>query len=84
MSALWPAPICKQAANQSFCETAKNIRRNSASSVIIGDKAFLPKCAKVIEHRPQKIGKMIYRQNYFISFCHKLSEICSDLEKLIV
>jgi len=48
-------PICRQAANQSFCEAAKTIRRNSVSSVIIGDKAFLPKCAEVTEHRRKKL-----------------------------
>ncbi|KAA0223693.1 hypothetical protein EDS67_25355 [candidate division KSB1 bacterium] len=32
------------------------IWQNSASSVIIGDKAFLPKCAEVTGHRRKKLA----------------------------
>jgi len=64
------------------------VRRNSVSWVTIDDKVFPPECAEVTEHRPKNFGRMIYRQDYFVSFCrqiirHKLSEFYSKLEKLI-
>jgi hypothetical protein len=44
-----------QRANQSFCEAAKKLQRNSVSSVSFGGKAFPPKCAEVTESRRKKL-----------------------------
>ncbi len=49
----------------------KTIRRNSASAVILDNKAFPAKCAEATLPC-RKNGKMIYRRNDFKSFCRRM------------